>query len=101
MLIFAIGTEEEIKATSLTNVSQMSIEHSQISNPNIEGDINVAITTILGAGPNALVIKRGIDGADIYTKDGERYSCLSFSLLMSIIHLVLETHLQAVLYMVY
>lgn len=67
----AIGTEEEIKATSLTNVSQMSIEHSQISNPNIEGDINVAVTTILDAGPNALVMKRGIDGADIYTKDGE------------------------------
>ncbi len=67
----AIGTEEEIKATSLKNVSQMSIEHSQISNPNIEGDINAAITTILDAGPNALVIKRGIDGADIYTKEGE------------------------------
>lgn len=67
----AIGTEEEIKATSLTNVSQISIEHSQISNPNIEGDINVAITTILDAGPNALVMKRGIDGADIYTKEGE------------------------------
>ena len=67
----AIGTEEEIKATALTHVSQMSIEHSQISHPNIEGDINTAITTILNAGPNALVIKRGIDGADIYTKDGE------------------------------
>ncbi len=67
----AIGTEEEIKATSMTNISQMSIEHSQISNPNIEGDIDVAVTTILDAGPNALVMKRGIDGADIYTKEGE------------------------------
>ncbi len=67
----AIGTEEEIKAASLTDVSQMSIEHSQISNPTIEGDMDIAVATILNAGANALVVKRGSDGADIYLKDGE------------------------------
>ncbi len=66
----AIGTEEEIKAASLTDVSQMSIEHSQISNPTIEGDMDIAVTTILKAGVDALVVKRGSDGADIYLKDG-------------------------------
>ncbi len=67
----AIGTEEEIKAASLTDISHMSIEHSQISNPNIEGDMNAAIETILNAGPEALVVKRGSDGADIYLKHGD------------------------------
>lgn len=67
----AIGTEEEIKAASLTEISQMSIEHSQISNPNIEGDMKTAIATILNLGPEALVVKRGSDGADIYLNSGE------------------------------
>ena len=44
----AIGTEEEIKAATLTNLSQLTIEHSQISNPTIEGDMAVAIETLLG-----------------------------------------------------
>ncbi len=67
----AIGTEEEIKAASLTDVSQMSIEHSQISNPTIEGDMDTAIATILNAGPEALAVKKGSDGADIYLNDGK------------------------------
>ncbi len=67
----AIGTEEEIKAASLTDASQMSVEDSQISNPNIEGDLKEAIANILEAGPNALVVKRGGDGADVHLIDGE------------------------------
>lgn len=67
----AIGTEEEIKAASLTDVSQVSVENSQISNPNIEGDMDAAISNILYAGPKALVVKRGSDGADICLKDGK------------------------------
>ncbi len=67
----AIGTEEEIKAASLTDVSQVSVEDSQISNPNIEGDIDTAISSILNAGPRALVVKRGSNGADIYLNDGK------------------------------
>ncbi len=67
----AIGTEEEIMAASLTDVSQVSVEDSQISNPNIEGDLNAAIANVLNASPNALAVKRGSDGADIYLKDGK------------------------------
>ena len=67
----AIGTEEEIKAATLTNVSQLTIEHSQISNPTIEGDMAVAIETLLGTGPDALIVKRGIKGADVYLGSGE------------------------------
>ena len=67
----AIGTEEEIKAATLTNLSQLTIEHSQISNPTIEGDMAVAIETLLGGGPDALIVKRGIEGADVYLTSGE------------------------------
>lgn len=67
----AIGTEEEIKAATLTNVSQLTIEHSQISNPTIEGDMAVAIETLLGAGPDALIVKRGIEGADVHLTTAE------------------------------
>ena len=36
----AIGTEEEIKAATLTEMCpHLAIEHSQISNPTIEGDM--------------------------------------------------------------
>lgn len=66
----AIGTEEEIKAATLTDLSQLTIEHSQISNPTIEGDMAIAIETLLGAGPEALIVKRGIEGADVYLTDG-------------------------------
>ena len=67
----AIGTEEEIKAATLTNVSQLTIEHSQISNPTIQGDMAVAIETLLGAGPDALIVKRGIEGADVHLASDE------------------------------
>ena len=58
----ALGTEEEVKAASLSDASQLSITHSQISNPDIEGDVNAAIETVLSGGPKALVMKRGIEG---------------------------------------
>ena len=67
----ALGTEEEVKAAALTDLSQLSIEHSQITNPNIEGDVAAAIEAILSGGPEALVMKRGIKGADIYLSGGE------------------------------
>lgn len=67
----ALGTEEEVKAASLFDLDQLSIEHSQISNPNIEGDIAAAIETILNSGTTALVMKRGVAGAEVYLSDGE------------------------------
>ena len=66
----AIGTEEEIKAATLTNLSQLTIEHSQISNPTIAGDMALAIETLLGAGPEALIVKRGIQGAAVHLTQG-------------------------------
>ena len=67
----AIGTEEEIKAATLTSLSQLTIEHSQISNPTIEGDMALAIETLLSAGPDALIVKRGIEGAEVHLANRE------------------------------
>ena len=67
----AIGTEEEIKAATLTSLSQLTIEHSQISNPTIEGDMALAVETLLSVGPDALIVKRGIEGAEVHLTSGE------------------------------
>ncbi|MDP6935244.1 MAG: PfkB family carbohydrate kinase, partial [Myxococcota bacterium] len=56
-----IGTEEEVRALEL---QKLSIEHSQISAPTVEGTLDVA--RILGFGPQALVLKRGAEGATVY-----------------------------------
>ena len=68
----ALGTEEEVKAATLSDISQLSITHSQISNPDIEGDVKRGESdTILSGGPAALVMKRGVEGADVYLSGGE------------------------------
>ncbi len=65
-----LGTEEEILAAYLSDESQLSISHQQISAPEIKGDINEAINGILHLGVDALIIKTGSRGAVIYLPDG-------------------------------
>jgi 5-dehydro-2-deoxygluconokinase len=65
-----LGTEEEVLAAYLTDVSQLSITHQQISAPEIRGDINEAIEGILKLGIEALVIKTGSRGAVVHLPDG-------------------------------
>lgn len=62
----AIGTEEEILAAMLQHSSQVTIEHQQISAPNIEGDVEWAIQEILACGVEVLLVKRGSTGVTIY-----------------------------------
>ena len=64
----AIGTEEEILAAMLTDPTQVQIKHSQISAPEITGDLGEAVQTILALGPSTLVVKRGAKGAAIFQK---------------------------------
>ncbi|MCF8262683.1 MAG: 5-dehydro-2-deoxygluconokinase [Melioribacteraceae bacterium] len=66
----AIGTEEEIKATMLSRLEQVSIKDQQISAPEITGDIDLAIAEILKMGPEILIVKRGEKGASYHHKDG-------------------------------
>lgn len=65
-----LGTEEEILAAYLTDVSQLNITHQQISAPEIKGDINEAIKGILSLGIEALIVKTGSRGAVIHLPDG-------------------------------
>jgi 5-dehydro-2-deoxygluconokinase len=64
----AIGTEEEILAAMLIDPSQLEIKHSQISAPEVTGDLDAAIQNILALGPSTLVVKRGAKGATIFQK---------------------------------
>ena len=55
----ALGTEEEVLAAMLTDPTQLKIKHSQISDPEITGDLGESIQAILTLGPSTLVVKRG------------------------------------------
>jgi 5-dehydro-2-deoxygluconokinase len=68
----AIGTEEEILAATLQSVDQVRIKHQQISAPEITGDIKKSIQTILKAGTEVLIVKRGANGATIFHRDGRQ-----------------------------
>ncbi len=50
-----IGTEEEILAATLQDASQISIKHQQISAPEIKGNLERAIQSILDSGVEVLV----------------------------------------------
>jgi len=63
-----IGTEDEINAAMLLDVSQMSVTHSQISDTKVTGNLEQAIETLLGLGPKAILQKRGEDGVRIHLK---------------------------------
>ncbi len=65
-----LGTEEEILAAYLTDESQLSITHQQISAPEIKGDIKDAIKGILNLGVDALIVKTGSRGAVVYLPEG-------------------------------
>ncbi len=69
-----IGTEDEINATMLTDTSQMSLTHSQISDTRVSGDINVAIKALLDLGPRVLAQKRGEDGSRVHVVSKEGYT---------------------------
>ncbi len=64
-----IGTEEEILAAYLRDITQLSIEHQQISAPEIIGDVEEAISLILQTGIKAFIRKTGSKGATVYLPD--------------------------------
>ncbi len=66
----AIGTEEEINAAMLKDPEQIEITHSQISAPVIRGDVEENIRSLLTLGPEALIAKRGSQGATFCLQDG-------------------------------
>ncbi len=65
----AFGTEEEILAAMLTDPAQLTISGSQISAPQVTGNLDEAIQALLALGPQALVVKRGAQGCAVYPKN--------------------------------
>jgi 5-dehydro-2-deoxygluconokinase len=65
------GTEEEIKAATLRDIRQLSIKHSQISAPEISGNVDESISALIAGGPKAVVVKRGAKGSTVHLSSGE------------------------------
>ena len=73
-----IGTADEVKAGALRENLSVTVEHSQVSGAQVSGDLLTAVETILNAGPEALVLKRGGEGTTVYLKGGERIEAATF-----------------------
>ena len=65
-----LGTEDEVKAATLADTGKVSVLHSQVSAARVEGDEARAIQSLLAAGPEAVVVKRGHLGATVHLRDG-------------------------------
>jgi 5-dehydro-2-deoxygluconokinase len=61
-----VGTEDEINAVMLTDPSQVSLTHSQVSDARVSGDINAAIRELLNLGPRLIAQKRGAAGSTVH-----------------------------------
>lgn len=66
-----IGTEDEVNASTIRDLSQMKLTHSQISDTKVTGDTERAIAGMLALGPEAVVEKVGSKGARVHLKSGE------------------------------
>jgi 5-dehydro-2-deoxygluconokinase len=66
-----IGTEDEINAAMLTDSTQMSLTHSQVSDTRVSGDSRSAIQRMLAHNLEAVVEKVGSKGAQIHLPSGE------------------------------
>ncbi len=60
------GTDDEINAAMLTDASQVSLTHSQVSDARVSGNIDSAIAALLDLGPRVLAQKRGAAGSTVH-----------------------------------
>jgi 5-dehydro-2-deoxygluconokinase len=63
-----LGTEDECKAVTLADRSEVAVTHSQISGARVAGDVPGAVEVMHRRGPAAIVVKRGEKGATIFEK---------------------------------
>jgi 5-dehydro-2-deoxygluconokinase len=73
-----LGTADEVKAGALQEGVSVTVEHSQVSGAHVSGDLLQAVETVLAAGPESLVLKRGGDGTTVYLKGGEKIEAATF-----------------------
>lgn len=69
----AIGTEEEVNAAMLQNPQDLVVRDSQMSAPEIRGDLDANIAALLEirGGPEAVIVKRGSNGASVHLRSGD------------------------------
>ncbi|MBT9582290.1 5-dehydro-2-deoxygluconokinase [bacterium] len=65
-----IATEDELHAALMLDKNQMLVSHSQESDTRVGGETARAIKTLLGMGPQALILKVGGEGAQVHLKTG-------------------------------
>lgn len=65
----AVGTADEINAAVLLDPADVRLEHSQVSDARVGGDVEAAARRLLGLGPAAVVEKRGAEGARVWTSE--------------------------------
>jgi 5-dehydro-2-deoxygluconokinase len=66
----ALGTVDEVNAAVLADPQDVRVEHSQVSDTRVGGDVEAAVGRLLELGPAAVVEKRGEQGARVWTADG-------------------------------
>jgi len=66
----AIGTEEEVKAAIQPDARQVSSNLSRFADLGVSGDLTDAIHRMLEFDLEALVVKRGAQGATVYPRSG-------------------------------
>jgi len=66
-----LGTVDEVNAAVLADPDQVRLDHSQVSDARVAGDVEAAVARLLELGAGAVVEKRGEEGARIWTQAGE------------------------------
>lgn len=65
-----IATVDELHAALMLDQDQMVLSHSQESDTRVTGDTPRGIKTLLGMGPQALVLKVGAEGSQVHLNTG-------------------------------
>lgn len=74
----AIGTEAEVKAVVLERAADVIVPGSQISGAQVGGDVDAAVAAVLARGVEALVVKRGAEGATVHRPGQPRIDAAPF-----------------------
>jgi 5-dehydro-2-deoxygluconokinase len=65
----AIGTEEEVNALFVEDPSAIRVDHSQMTAPEIGGDVQANVLRLLDLGLATVIVKRGSRGATVHTAE--------------------------------
>ena len=78
LINIVIGTEEEILAINIKSKNQVKISNQQISSPKIKGNLSKQIKNILSYGVDALIVKKGAKGVEIYNSSSQSHKVEGF-----------------------